>query len=275
MNNKFNLNGRNALITGAAGLLGKQHAIALLEMGASVVLTDANMAGLDKTKAELIRGYPEQKIVALFMDVTSSESIKKAQDSLQTDGIHISILINNAAIDPKMKQGEVGESSRLENYDLDSWNFELSVGLTGAFLCAKIFGSAMAKSQDQGVILNIASDLSVISPDQRLYQQEGLPNDKQPVKPVTYSVIKSGLVGLTKYLSTYWASDGVRCNALSPGGIENGQGDDFVTRLCNLIPLGRMAGIDEYHSVVQFLCSDASSYMNGQNIVMDGGRSTL
>lgn len=275
MNNKFNLNGRNALITGAAGLLGKQHAIALLEMGASVVLTDANMAGLDKTKAELISGYPEQKIVALFMDVTSSESIKKAQDSLQTDGIHISILINNAAIDPKMKQGEVGESSRLENYDLDSWNFELSVGLTGAFLCAKIFGSAMAKSQDQGVILNIASDLSVISPDQRLYQQEGLPNDKQPVKPVTYSVIKSGLVGLTKYLSTYWASDGVRCNALSPGGIENGQGDDFVTRLCNLIPLGRMAGIDEYHSVVQFLCSDASSYMNGQNIVMDGGRSTL
>jgi len=275
VNNKFNLNGRNALITGAAGLLGKQHAIALLEMGASVVLTDANMAGLDKTKAELIRGYPEQKIVALFMDVTSSESIKKAQDSLQTDGIHISILINNAAIDPKMKQGEVGESSRLENYDLDSWNFELSVGLTGAFLCAKIFGSAMAKSQDQGVILNIASDLSVISPDQRLYQQEGLPNDKQPVKPVTYSVIKSGLVGLTKYLSTYWASDGVRCNALSPGGIENGQGDDFVTRLCNLIPLGRMAGIDEYHSVVQFLCSDASSYMNGQNIVMDGGRSTL
>ena len=275
MNNKFNLNGRNALITGAAGLLGKQHAIALLEMGASVVLTDANMAGLDKTKAELIRGYPEQKIVALFMDVTSSESIKKAQDSLQTDGIHISILINNAAIDPKMKQGEVGESSRLENYDIDSWNFELSVGLTGAFLCAKIFGSAMAKSQDQGVILNIASDLSVISPDQRLYHQVGLPNNKQPVKPVTYSVIKSGLVGLTKYLSTYWASDGVRCNALSPGGIENGQGDDFVTRLCNLIPLGRMAGIDEYHSVVQFLCSDASSYMNGQNIVMDGGRSTL
>ena len=275
MSNKFNLNGRNALITGAAGLLGKQHAIALLEMGASVVLTDANMAGLDKIKAELISGYPEQKIVALFMDVTSSESIKKAQNSLQTDGIHISILINNAAIDPKMKQGQVGESSRLENYDLDSWNFELSVGLTGAFLCAKIFGSAMAKSQDQGVILNIASDLSVISPDQRLYQQEGLPNDKQPVKPVTYSVIKSGLVGLTKYLSTYWASDGVRCNALSPGGIENGQGDDFVTRLCNLIPLGRMAEIDEYHSAVQFLCSDASSYMNGQNIVMDGGRSTL
>lgn len=275
MNNKFNLDGRNALITGAAGLLGKQHATALLEMGANVVLTDVNVADLDKTKAALINSYPEQKIVGLFMDVTSSESIEKVQGSLQADGIHISILINNAAIDPKMKQGEVGVSSRLENYDIDSWNFELSVGLTGAFLCAKIFGSAMAESQEMGVILNIASDLSVISPDQRLYQKEGLPKDKQPVKPVTYSVIKSGLVGLTKYLSTYWASDGVRCNALSPGGVENGQGDDFVFRLCNLIPLGRMAEIDEYHSAVQFLCSDASSYMNGQNIVMDGGRSTL
>lgn len=275
MDNKFNLNGRNALITGASGLLGKQHAIALLEMGANVVLTDVNVAGLDKIKADLKSGYPEQKIVALFVDVTSSESIEKAQSSLQTDGIHVSILINNAAIDPKMKQGEVGESSRLENYNIDSWNFELSVGLTGAFLCSKIFGSAMAESQDVGVILNIASDLSVISPDQRLYRNEALPENLQPVKPVTYSVIKAGLVGLTKYLATYWAANGVRCNALSPGGVENGQGDDFVARLCGLIPMGRMAEVDEYHSAVQFLCSDASSYMNGQNLVVDGGRSVL
>jgi NAD(P)-dependent dehydrogenase (short-subunit alcohol dehydrogenase family) len=275
VDNKFNLNGRNALITGASGLLGKQHAIALLEMGANVVLTDVNVAGLDKIKADLKSGYPEQKIVALFVDVTSSESIEKAQSSLQTDGIHVSILINNAAIDPKMKQGEVGESSRLENYNIDSWNFELSVGLTGAFLCSKIFGSAMAESQDVGVILNIASDLSVISPDQRLYRNEALPENLQPVKPVTYSVIKAGLVGLTKYLATYWAANGVRCNALSPGGVENGQGDDFVARLCGLIPMGRMAEVDEYHSAVQFLCSDASSYMNGQNLVVDGGRSVL
>ena len=275
MNKKFNLNDRNALITGAAGLLGKQHAIALLEMGANVVLTDTNIKGLEKTKAELISGYPEHNIVALFMDVTSSDSIEKAQVSLQTDGIHVSILINNAAIDPKMKQGEVGESSRLENYDIDSWNFELSVGLTGAFLCAKIFGSAMAESQDTGVILNIASDLSVISPDQRLYRNQALPENLQPVKPITYSVIKAGLVGLTKYLATYWAANGVRSNALSPGGVENGQGDDFVARLCDLIPMGRMADVDEYHSAIQFLCSDASSYMNGQNLVIDGGRSVL
>ena len=275
MNNKFNLSGRNALITGAAGLLGKQHAIALLEMGARVVLTDTNMVGLAVIQTELSGSYPEEKIITSFMDVTSLASIKKVQSSLITDGIHVSILINNAAIDPKVNQGQVVESSRLENYDIDSWNFELSVGLTGAFLCAKIFGSAMALNEHNGVILNIASDLSVISPDQRLYQKKGYPKDQQPVKPVTYSVIKSGLVGLTKYLSTYWALDGVRCNALSPGGVESGQGDDFVTKLSNLIPLGRMAEIDEYHSVVQFLCSNASSYMNGQNIVMDGGRTTL
>jgi NAD(P)-dependent dehydrogenase (short-subunit alcohol dehydrogenase family) len=131
----------------------------------------------------------------------------------------------------------------------------------------------MANDGNGGVILNIASDLSVFSPDQRLYRKEGLSEELQPVKPVTYSVIKSGLVGLTRYLATYWADKGVRANALSPGGVFNGQGDEFVQRLSSLIPLGRMAKRDEYRAAVQFLCSDASSYMNGQNIVMDGGRS--
>ena len=272
MNKKFNLNDRNALITGAAGLLGKQHAIALLEMGANVVLTDTNIKGLEKTKAELISGYPEHNIVALFMDVTSSESIEKVQGSLQADGIHISILINNAAINPKMKQGEVGESSRLENYDIDSWNFELSVGLTGAFLCAKIFGSAMAESQDIGVILNIASDLGVIAPDQRIYSLEGVSKHEQPVKPVTYSVVKHAIIGLTKYLATYWAEDDIRVNSLSPGGIFADQPKEFVDKLTSLIPMSRMATPDEYQAAVIFLVSQASSYMTGTNMVVDGGR---
>jgi len=123
------------------------------------------------------------------------------------------------------------------------------------------------------VILNISSDLSVFSPDQRLYRKQSVPEYMQPVKPVTYSVIKAGLIGLTRYLATYWADQNIRCNALSPGGIFNGQSEEFVRKLSSLIPLGRMAQKEEYRSAVQFLCSDASKYMNGQNIVMDGGRS--
>jgi NAD(P)-dependent dehydrogenase (short-subunit alcohol dehydrogenase family) len=127
----------------------------------------------------------------------------------------------------------------------------------------------------RGVILNIASDLSVIAPDQRLYRKPNTPEDEQPVKPVTYSVIKTGLVGMTRYFAAYWAAAGVRVNALSPGGVTNGQPEEFVTRLTGLIPLGRMARPDEYRGAVQFLCSGASTYMTGQNIVIDGGRSVL
>ena len=131
----------------------------------------------------------------------------------------------------------------------------------------------MAERGHGVVILNIDSDLSVFAPDQRLYRKDGLLNGEQPVKPVTYSVIKTGLIGLTRYLATYWAEYGVRANALSPGGVYCNQNDEFVKRLSSLIPLGRMAHPDEYRSAIQFLCSDASAYLNGQNIVMDGGRS--
>ena len=175
---------------------------------------------------------------------------------------------------PLSDNAGIVETSRLENFPREQWDFQLAVGLTGAFLCSQIFGSAMAKSGRGGIILNISSDLSVIAPDQRLYRKDGLTTDMQSVKPVTYSVIKAGIVGLTRYLATYWTDQGVRSNALSPGGIFNGQGEDFVKQLSRLIPLGRMAGSDEYRAAVQFLCSDASSYMNGQNIVMDGGRSS-
>ncbi|MEI8366733.1 MAG: SDR family oxidoreductase, partial [Parachlamydiaceae bacterium] len=139
-------------------------------------------------------------------------------------------------------------------------------------LCSQAIGTVMA-CQGSGVIVNIASDLAVIAPDQRLYRKSGVPADRQPVKPVTYSVVKSGLIGLTRYLATYWCEQGVRCNALSPGGVENGQPEDFVARLSQLIPMGRMAHHEEYQGALLFLCSDASSYMNGQNLVVDGGRS--
>lgn len=166
------------------------------------------------------------------------------------------------------------EHSRLENFSLENWNFQLNVGLTGAFLCSQAFGTAMA-TRGGGIILNIASDLAVIAPDQRLYRKPDVPEDSQPVKPVTYSVIKTALIGLTRYLASYWAQQGVRVNAISPGGVYNDQPAEFVARLANLIPLGRMARRDEYRAAIQFLCSPASSYMTGQNLVIDGGRSIL
>jgi NAD(P)-dependent dehydrogenase (short-subunit alcohol dehydrogenase family) len=272
---KFDLNGKTALITGAAGLLGVEHAAALLESGAKVVLTDIGETSLNAARSQLVQHFDSARILTQIMDVSQPEAIRAVAETLWADGLRIDILVNNAAIDPKVK-GDQGvlETSRLENFPLDQWDLQVAVGLTGAFLCSQVFGTAMAKDGKGGVILNIASDLSVFSPDQRLYRKEGLPEELQPVKPVTYSVIKAGLVGLTRYLATYWADKGVRSNALSPGGVFNGQGDEFVQRLSSLIPLGRMARKDEYRAGLQFLCSDASAYMNGQNIVMDGGRST-
>ena len=271
---KFNLSGKTALITGAAGLLGMEHAAALLESGAKVVLTDIGESALKSAKANLEQNFEATKIITKVMDVTSPQKVLYVAEELWSDGFRIDILVNNAAIDPKVK-GEQGvlETSRLENFPLEQWNLQVAVGLTGAFLCSQVFGAAMAADGKGGVILNIASDLSVFSPDQRLYRKEGVAENQQPVKPVTYSVIKAGLAGLTRYLSTYWADQGVRANALSPGGIYNGQGEEFVQRLSTLIPLGRMASKDEYRAAVQFLCSDAASYMNGQNVVIDGGRS--
>lgn len=271
---KFDLTGRTALITGAAGLLGREHACALLESGATVVLTDVSDSALAGARDVLGRDADISRILTHVMDVSRPESIQAVARELVAEGRRVDILVNNAAIDPKVK-GDQGvlETSRLENFPIEQWELQMAVGLTGAFLCSQVFGSAMAADGKGGVILNIASDLSVFSPDQRIYRKDGVADHMQPVKPVTYSVIKAGLVGLTRYLATYWADDGVRCNALSPGGIFNGQGEEFVQRLTSLIPLGRMAHRDEYRAAMQFLCSDASAYLNGQNVVMDGGRS--
>lgn len=271
---RYSLLGKTALITGGVGLLGVQHALAILEVGGSVVITDLRESDLIRTQKQLSQDYDIENIHIRSMNVTNKADIENTLQSLIDEDIRVDILINNAAIDPKVNnESALEESSRLENFELEQWNLQLNVGLTGAFLCSQIFGTAMASDGKGGVILNIASDLSVISPDQRLYRKDGLKSDLQPVKPVTYSVIKSGLVGLTRYLSTYWIDQGVRCNALSPGGIFNAQGKDFIDKLQALIPMGRMAYTDEYKSTVQYLCSDASSYMNGQNVVVDGGRS--
>ena len=270
---KFRLENKNVLITGAAGLLGKEHASAILEVGGKVILTDVTKKKLEDTKKILSSQFNPNSILISKMDVTKKEDILKVSKDLSKSKIRVDVLINNAAINPKVgKKLNPTKKLRFENFSSEDWNLELDVGLKGAFFCSQIFGTKMASDSKGGVILNISSDLSVISPDQRIYQLKGISEDNQPVKPVTYSVVKNGLIGLTKYVATYWSLKGVRCNALSPGGVLTDQDNEFIKKLNRLIPLGRMASKDEYRSTVQYLCSEASSYVNGQNIVVDGGR---
>lgn len=269
---KFSLKESLAVVTGGAGLLGRQHVEALIEAGADVIIFDINENALEETKKYFFKKY-NADVLSLKVDITNEEEIVQAKAKIfKQFNKFPNILINNAAIDPKFEKNSAVNKSRLENFDVHQWNLEISVGLTGAMLCSKIFGAEMAKN-NRGVILNIASDLGVIAPDQRLYKQDGLRYEEQNVKPVTYSVIKHGLIGLTKYIATYWADKGVRCNAFAPGGVFNNHSDEFVNKITQLIPMKRMANLDEYKASVVFLCSDASSYMNGATLNMDGGRS--
>ena len=163
------------------------------------------------------------------MDVTNQKSVNDTNEKLKNSNLAVNVLVNNAAVDPKIgNSASIDSSSRLENFSLERWNKEIAVGLTGSFICSKIFGTEMYKMGIGGCILNIASDLSIIAPDQRLYKSSNTENESQPVKPITYSVIKSGIIGLTKYLSTYWLGSKIRCNSLSPGGVYNGQSDEFL-----------------------------------------------
>ena len=270
-NGPFDLGGRVAVITGGAGLLGQRHAEAIAAFGGIPVLLDLNV-GRPELVAERLRERFGTRALALEVDITRPESVRSACAQILKRLGRIDILINNAANNPRMENSDKVNFTRLENFPLSQWEADLSVGLTGAFLCAQVFGEVMAR-QGRGVILNVASDLAVIAPDQRLYRDAGLPEERQPVKPVTYAVVKSALIGLTRYLATYWCDQGVRCNAISPGGVFDGQPEEFVRRLSTLIPLGRMARVDEYQGAIVFLCSDASSYMTGSNLVVDGGRS--
>jgi len=213
------------------------------------------------------------KALGQTVDITQHDAVSDALAKTLAAYGRVDILINNAANNPRAEDAGISgmEWSRFENYPLETWHQDLAIGLTGAFICSQVIGGHMASSGG-GVILNIASDLGLIAPDQRIYQQPGLPEHLQPVKPVSYSVVKGGLLILTKYLATYWADKNVRVNALSPGGVYDGQSDDFVQRLTNLIPMKRMANKDEYKAAIVFLCSDASSYMTGANLVVDGGR---
>lgn len=270
----FDLSGRVAVITGGAGLLGYHHGAILAAAGAHVVLLDLAVAQ-PAVRADQLQAAHGPECLGLEVDITSEVSLAEARTAVLERFGRVDILINNAANNPKVEDQTPGQPwSRLENFPLATWNADIAVGLTGAFLCSRVFGTEMAR-RGSGVILNVASDLAVIAPDQRLYRKEGLAEEEQPVKPVTYSVVKTALLGLTRYLSTYWVGRGVRVNAISPGGVFNGQPQAFTDKLHALIPMARMAHKDEYQGAVLFLCSDASSYMTGQNLIVDGGRSVL
>jgi len=270
--NLFDLSGRVAVVTGGAGLLGFKHAEAIAAAGGIPVLVDLAAADPGARAAELAERYGVDALGSTT-DITDRAQVATLLDTLLERFGTVDILINNAARNPKVEPTDGPEWSRLESFPVDLWDADLAVGLTGAFLCSQVLGTEMAR-RGKGVIVNIASDLAIIGPDQRLYRQEGLPEEQQPVKPVTYSVVKAGLVGLPRYLAPYWADRGVRVNAISPGGVFAGQPEEFLSRLHALIPLGRMANVDEYQGAILFLCSDASSYMTGTNLVVDGGRTT-
>ncbi|MCX7054963.1 MAG: SDR family oxidoreductase [Proteobacteria bacterium] len=268
----FSLEDRVAIVTGGGGMLGYQHAATIAGLGGNVVLLDIDEKALD-TNAGRLRSEFGDRILALNTDVTRVESVQESLGQALGRFNRIDILLNNAARNPKFEDSASTNFSRLENFPAEQWHLDIDVCLGGAFNCCKVFGGHMAHSGRGGVIVNIASDLGVIAPDQRIYRVADRPDHLQPVKPVTYSVVKHGLIGLTKYIATYWCDRKVRCNALSPGGVYTGQNDVFVSNLTRLIPLGRMAMPDEYRGAVAFLCSDASSYMNGANLIVDGGRS--
>ena len=265
----FDLTGRVAIVTGGAGLLGYYHAAILADAGARVILLDLPAAS-PAERAEQLSSEFSSEAVGLPCDITSESSLEACRSEILTRFGRLDILINNAANNPKVEDGS-SAWSRLENFPLDMWESDIRVGLTGAFLCSRVFGTEMA-TRKSGVIVNVASDLGIVAPDQRLYRLDGVQEEQQPVKPVTYSVVKTALIGLTRYLATYWSSSNVRVNAISPGGVFNGQPELFLSRLRQLIPLGRMANRDEYQGAILFLCSDASSYMTGTNLVVDGGR---
>ena len=268
---KFDLTGRVAVITGGAGLLGRQHAAAIASAGGTVVLADICSERAQEAASQIDREFSVSAL-GIALDITKEDDICAFRDQVLAKFGHIDILINNAANNPKVENDSGKNFTRLENFPLSQWDADLAVGLTGAFLCSRVIGAEMAR-RHKGVIVNVASDLAVIAPDQRIYRQPGLADGDQPVKPVTYSVVKTALIGLTRYLATYWADAGVRVNSISPGGVSAGQPETFVEQVSFRIPLGRMAHPDEYRGAILFLCSEASSYMTGANLVIDGGRS--
>src|SRR4051794_34640250 len=271
MKDLFDLSGRVVVITGGAGLLGHQHGDVVAGARGIPVTVDTagRRAGAAAPPHAERHNVPATGIEA---DITDPAAVRHLLDEVIDRHGHVDGLVNNAANNPKV-EGDGAGFSRLESFTLGQWTDDVAVGLTGAFLCSQIIGTELA-NQGRGSVVNISSEYGMLGPDQRLYRRGGVPDDQQPVKPISYSVTKAGLDGMTRWLATYWAERGVRVNTLTVGGIENGQPTEFVEQASFRIPMGRMARPDEYQGALVFLLSDASSFMTGANLVVDGGKST-
>jgi NAD(P)-dependent dehydrogenase (short-subunit alcohol dehydrogenase family) len=260
----FSLENKVALVTGALGLIGKHHCEALAEAGANVIVCD-----LESAKCMEFAKTLSQKSIGVGTDITKKKSVKDLLDKALKEYDKIDILINNAAINDKFENPQAAaEQSMFENYPLELWQKSLDVNVTGMFLCSQIVGSVMAAA-GSGSIINIASTYGIVAPDQSLYQ---MPDGTQSFyKSAAYPVTKGAVISFTRFLAAYWGGKGVRVNTLSPGGIENNQDEYFIDNYKRRTPLGRMAQPTDYKGALIFLASDASSYMTGANLVVDGG----
>lgn len=269
---KFNMAGRVAIVTGGPGLLGKEFCKTLAEAGAAVVVADINGEGAAAEAQTLVsQGH---QALGVQTDVTDPTSVQALVNiTIKTFG-RVDVLVNSAALDPKFDpQALAARSTPLgsfEDYPVDAWRQALDVNLTGMFLCCQAAVRPML-AQGKGVLINICSTYGLVGPDQRIYQRDG---KQTSFKPVYYSVTKAGVLGLTRYLSTYYAGKNIRANALSPGGVFNGHDEVFLKAYSARAVMGRMADKDEMNGALLFLASDASSYMTGANLVVDGGWTT-
>lgn len=262
----FSLKNKNIIITGGGGFLSRNFIEGIYELNGNPIILENDRNKIKILRKEILSKFGKNPDCYLI-DITDWKSVKKNSLILKRKYKSIDGLINNAARNPIYKK-EI-KNNNFENFKINEWDKDCKIGLTGSIICTQIYGSLISKNVKGGSILNISSDLGLISPDQRIYKSK-----KNTIfeKPVSYSVIKSGLIGLTKFTSTYWANKNVRCNCICPGGVENNHDKSFIKKITKLIPLGRLAKKNEYNGLIVFLMSDASSYINGAVISADGGR---